>query len=654
MSLTSDPRRIGSFAIEDELSVDELGAWFRARDERLDRVVALRVWRLRGPRGELRPLIRARALAAAAVAHPNLPTVFERDELGVTDLLSVEFIGGASLAELLANGHLWRPLDAARIVMALADALAVAHAADLAHGSIAPERVRLAPDGRPVLLGLGVARSEVEARAPVGGAEAKRADVAALAGLITTMCGEAFDRAPRAADPMLTVEANLLEPILVEAVREKSRRLTDAAALRDALVAATTPGGALRRSQPPAASAGPRTAPAPARAREPRRAPPSAATVRPVLDMDGADEDEPEKRTPRPAAPTHSGNLSVLLPVERGAARPKERRPVWTIAAGLVLGALLASGGLAAWRAGLLPGSTNEPAFEGESSFATAPPPSPPGVPADEADGVDVITAPEAEERQAQTPVAGPPEVDPQPTTPPPAPPPPPPPPPPPAAASSPPAPAGTRTAGIAVTPADAVISRADNGEYVGLGSAEISVARGDSVVLELSRQGYVRERRVFRGAPLNVTMRPDSVDVTFIANVPVEVVVDQNGGQRVLGTTPVSARMTSGEYRVRYRSPVHEEWSVLADFPRAGSSYRVSKMDYPTRGAIVIAVEGGWARVSVNGGPERETPARFDDLPTAPHIVRLSREGFQTIVDTVEVTPGQVLTRQYQMRPAR
>jgi hypothetical protein len=173
-------------------------------------------------------------------------------------------------------------------------------------------------------------------------------------------------------------------------------------------------------------------------------------------------------------------------------------------------------------------------------------------------------------------------------------------------------------------------------------------------VLLAFNRAGYVAERRAFTGQPVSVTLRPDSVQVTFSANVRVEVVVESSAGARVLGTSNLTARLPRGGYLVRFRAPDRPDWTERYDFPRAGGSYRVSKMDYPTRGALIVTVLGGWARVSVNGGPQRETPARFDNLPSAPHIVRLSREGYEPIVDTVRVTPGEAASRQYRLRPNR
>jgi hypothetical protein len=81
------------------------------------------------------------------------------------------------------------------------------------------------------------------------------------------------------------------------------------------------------------------------------------------------------------------------------------------------------------------------------------------------------------------------------------------------------------------------------------------------------------------------------------------------------------------------------------------GNSYTVTKVDYLTHGSLVITIAGAWAMVTVDGGPPRETPARFDSLTAGPHIVQVAREGFPTQTDTVIVQAGQVNRRAYSLR---
>ena len=639
--MSEQRKRIGSFAVEHELSQDELGSWYRAVDERLGRLVALRIWRF-GPATEgLRPAVRERARAAAALVHPNLPMVYAREANRRADLLSMEFIDGESISEVLASRRYWRPLDAARLVIGLADALAAAHAVGVTHGRIGPERVRQNPDGRLMLLGIGIVRSAAETRAGAADRMAKTEDVRALANLLKQMCPPAPNPASPW-DPMLAVEAGVIEPVVEAVLRDE---LPDAASFRNALVKATSPVAGARRAaaQPPRATPTPIPFP-----------------------------EAPEPESAGSERPPGLGGLAVFLPENE--LEPEERRGAafFRIAAGVALGALLAVGSVAAFRSGLFerdriaralePASqtvedvvsmaTRDGQGEGGAVTPTDPPPVAPPI-------RDTATDVATEETGAVEQEAGPPQSEEVTETPRPAPtPPPPPPPPPPPVEEEPreetPARPEMQTASVIASPRDAFISRADEGSFLGLGSAQVSVAQGDSIVLEFNRAGYIPVRRVFRGEPLSVTLRPDSVQVTFAANIPVEVEVESPAGTRVLGTTNLTAQLTPGIYRITFRTPDRPEWSARYEFPRAGASYRVSKMDYPLRGSLVVAVEGGWARVSLNGGTPRETPARFDNLPLAPHIIRLTRDGYETVVDTVHVTPGQVTSRQYRLRPLR
>ena len=625
--MAEEQKRIGSFVLERELAHDELGAWYRAVDDRLGRVVALRVWRFGGSASELRMAVRERARAAAAVVHPNLPTVYAREASRRADVLSTEFIEGDTVAEIVASGRRWRPLDAARLTIGLADALSAAHAANVTHGRIAPALVRVTPEGRAVLLGLGVATRPAEAQADPADPAAKEADVRALAHVLSAMCAAPPD--PSAPwDPMLAVEAGLIEPVLDAALRDK--RPIDAASFRDALVQTTTPAGPSRRPSVPF-----------------ERLDPTAPHMVPELPRS------------QPGQTRQAGLLTVFVPED--SSPPSHRGVLARVGTGVLLGALLGLVSVGAFRAGIFERDGMREALEPAAETLQhvvgmvaqpgdqEPVASPLEVPAED-DTTTEIAMEQADTTPAS--VAAPP-------VPPPAPP-----PAPEAPASNPrssadtrartPPPAPRHTASVYVSPADALISRVDNGAFLGLGSSEVSVAEGDSVLLAFNRAGYVAERRAFHGQPMSVTLRPDSVQVTFTANVPVEVMVESSAGARMLGTTNLTARLPRGGYVVRFRAPNRPDWSERYDFPRAGASYRVSKMDFPTRGSLIVTVQGGWARVSVNGGPQRETPARFENLPDAPHIVRVLREGYQSIVDTVRVSPGQTESRQYRLRPNR
>ncbi len=151
-------RRLGDFVLEELLGSGGMGQVWRARQESLDRVVALKV-----VRGELLGSATAalrferEAKALAAVRHPHVVTVHGS---GVTDgvhWLAMDLVAGRSLQEALAT----RPpvLTIVRWGRQVATALGAVHQAGLVHRDVKPDNVRIDAAGNAVLVDFGLART---------------------------------------------------------------------------------------------------------------------------------------------------------------------------------------------------------------------------------------------------------------------------------------------------------------------------------------------------------------------------------------------------------------------------------------------------------------------------------------------------------------
>jgi predicted ATPase len=112
----------------------------------------------------------AEAEHAARVKHPSLVRVHGTSEEADGPLLVMSYVPGPSLADLIAADGPLPEARVRRIGSELAGALAAMHGADLVHGDLKPENVRLDAGGRAVLLDLGLARA---AAPPGDGAGAK-------------------------------------------------------------------------------------------------------------------------------------------------------------------------------------------------------------------------------------------------------------------------------------------------------------------------------------------------------------------------------------------------------------------------------------------------------------------------------------------------
>jgi Tol biopolymer transport system component len=146
------------------------GEVFRAWDARLDREVALKL--LLGQSTPPDSLVVEEGRLLARVRHPNVVTVFGAERIDGRVGIWTEFVHGETLASIVERAG---PMDAATatsIGIQVCRGLAAVHAAGIVHGDVKAHNVLRAPDGRVVLVDLGIGREparDVEAAAPVAG-----------------------------------------------------------------------------------------------------------------------------------------------------------------------------------------------------------------------------------------------------------------------------------------------------------------------------------------------------------------------------------------------------------------------------------------------------------------------------------------------------
>jgi hypothetical protein len=135
---------IGTYRVEGVLGRGGMGVVYRARDRRLDRLVALKL--LSGETAQ-DPRFRERFLresrAAAGIDHPNVLPVYEAAEVGGQLYIAMRLVEGEDLAELLKREGALPPARALRLVAQVADALDAVHAHGLVHRDVKPSNVLL-------------------------------------------------------------------------------------------------------------------------------------------------------------------------------------------------------------------------------------------------------------------------------------------------------------------------------------------------------------------------------------------------------------------------------------------------------------------------------------------------------------------------------
>jgi predicted Ser/Thr protein kinase len=150
--------RVGRYRVLRVLGRGGMGIVYRAEDEALRRVVALKILpeALQKDEERRRRLLRE-ARAAAAVQHPNIATVFDVGEDGGRTFVAMELVEGQSLRQVLKAGPL-PASEAARLALGMARALAKAHERGVVHRDLKPENVMLDREGEVKILDFGLAK----------------------------------------------------------------------------------------------------------------------------------------------------------------------------------------------------------------------------------------------------------------------------------------------------------------------------------------------------------------------------------------------------------------------------------------------------------------------------------------------------------------
>jgi non-specific serine/threonine protein kinase len=180
--------RLSHYRFLEKIGTGGLGDVYRARDERLEREVAIKVLR-QGTLAdeEARRNFRCEALTLSKLNHPAIATVHDFDSDGELDFLVTEYVPGVSLNQQLLEGPL--PEDEIlRLSMQLAEGIGEAHRQGVVHRDLKPSNLRVTPDGRLKILDFGLARP-VCASVP-DDSTASVADAIGISGTIAYMAPE--------------------------------------------------------------------------------------------------------------------------------------------------------------------------------------------------------------------------------------------------------------------------------------------------------------------------------------------------------------------------------------------------------------------------------------------------------------------------------
>jgi eukaryotic-like serine/threonine-protein kinase len=175
--------RLGPYEVLASIGAGGMGEVYRARDARLDRVVAIKVLPERMAKD---PVALARfvreAKAVAALSHPNILAIYDVGREQGIHFAVMELLEGQTLRSRIEHVRLpWR--KAVEIGMAIADGLSAAHVKGIVHRDLKPDNVFLTSDGVVKILDFGLARM-VPSAIPAGDETASLEDLETVPGTV--------------------------------------------------------------------------------------------------------------------------------------------------------------------------------------------------------------------------------------------------------------------------------------------------------------------------------------------------------------------------------------------------------------------------------------------------------------------------------------
>ena len=157
-STLSPGARLGSYEILQRLGAGGMGEVYRAKDDRLDREVAIKTLAFdHSSHPEALSRFEQEARSASSLNHPNIVTIYELGHANGTHYIAMELVDGETVRSLLASGPIpFRKLVA--IAAQIADGLAKAHEIGLIHRDLKPENLMVSSDGTAKVLDFGLAK----------------------------------------------------------------------------------------------------------------------------------------------------------------------------------------------------------------------------------------------------------------------------------------------------------------------------------------------------------------------------------------------------------------------------------------------------------------------------------------------------------------
>ncbi len=152
-------QRVGPYDVEGELGRGGMGVVYAARDQRLDRRVALKALpETVAKDAERLARFEREAKVLASLSHPNIAAIHGIEDSDGSRFLVLEFVEGEDLSRRIARGPI--PIDEAiDIARQVAEALEAAHERGVVHRDLKPGNIKVTPEGKIKVLDFGLAKA---------------------------------------------------------------------------------------------------------------------------------------------------------------------------------------------------------------------------------------------------------------------------------------------------------------------------------------------------------------------------------------------------------------------------------------------------------------------------------------------------------------
>lgn len=155
--------RIGRYEIVSELGRGAMGIVYRAHDTRIARDVAIKTIKLADQVAPdemqgLRERLFREAQSAGRLSHPGIVTIYDIAEENGIAYITMEFVEGRTLEELMNDGEVGDLKAVAQLVDQMARSLDYAHARQIVHRDAKPSNILVTPDGHTKITDFGIAR----------------------------------------------------------------------------------------------------------------------------------------------------------------------------------------------------------------------------------------------------------------------------------------------------------------------------------------------------------------------------------------------------------------------------------------------------------------------------------------------------------------